>query len=201
MGGACFNGASVKRLTYKGGRCNCVEVEVGWDGWLPAGRPERWKVQRVCDWLERSGGRWCTVVLVGGRFSFSGLKGCSQVAPILLLSLREDVVRSIWALRQSYEHFQNLLSTNLTNGILTLCLDGILIDPLSLTATQPIVRCHCHSLTALNRRDLPSLSPASGETDGRQDRPPHYRMCSSRKISTQKTLEIDEFAVSIPTCL
>jgi len=80
-----FQWSISQEANIEGERCICVEVEVGWDGWLPA---ERWKVQRVCDWLERSGGRW---VLVGGRFSFSGLKGCSQVPPILLLLLREDV--------------------------------------------------------------------------------------------------------------
>jgi hypothetical protein len=146
---------------------------VGWDGRLPRGRPERWKVPRVRDWLERLGGREVgrsAVFLVGGRFSFSGLKGCSRIAPILLLSLREDVVRSVWTFGQTYNHFQNFLSTNCTRSILTFCLYGILIDSLSLTATQ--TRCSLPLSLVNSIESLESSQPQpSQRRNGRTTRP------------------------------
>jgi hypothetical protein len=144
---------------------------VGWDGWLPPGRPERWKVPRVCDWLERSGGRE-----VGGVLFLWAAVSVFRAERLLsnranTYHLREDVVRSVWTFGQTYEHFQNFLSTCFTCGILTFYLDGILIDSLSLlAATQPVVRCHCHSLTALNYWDLSQPQP-SQRRNGRTTRP------------------------------
>jgi hypothetical protein len=114
MGGACFNGASVKRPTYKGR--DVFVSRSRWDGMDGCLQSDGRYNEYVIGWRGQEVGG----MLVGGRFSFSGLKGCSQVALILLLSLPtrgRTLVRSVWPLRQSYEHFQNFLSTNLTSDI------------------------------------------------------------------------------------
>lgn len=79
---------------YRRGDVSCVQMR--WDvidGCLQADQSDRRYHECVIGWRGREVGRPAGV-LVGGRFSFSGLKGCSRIAPILLLSLGEDVGRS-----------------------------------------------------------------------------------------------------------
>lgn len=65
MGGACFNGASVKRPTYKERRCSGVEMRWdGMDGCLEADQSDGRYHECVIGWrgweVGRSGGRRCS---------------------------------------------------------------------------------------------------------------------------------------------